>query len=161
MKKLIRVMLVLMLVISISVSFCACATAAGLAAEAAPAADVVVGENPGAQYIMTYIKDIICTAVIALAGWIALQLRPIIIKFFSDKIRRQIANICMNAVEQIYKTLHGEEKLNKALEMAAEMLKKRGIEFDVADMRNMIEAAVCAFNANLVTGILVEEREHT
>ena len=52
----------------------------------------------------------------------------------------------MKFVEQVWKTLHGTDKLNKALETAEALLKKKGITFDAEEMRVLIEAAVVEFN---------------
>ena len=49
-------------------------------------------------------------------------------------------------VEQVWTTLHGADKLAKALETAATLLKKKGIDFDAEEMQVLIEAAVAEFN---------------
>ncbi|MCI7809715.1 phage holin family protein, partial [bacterium] len=49
-------------------------------------------------------------------------------------------------VEQVWYTLHGPEKLAKALETAEVLLKKKGIDFDSDEMKILIEAAVSEFN---------------
>ena len=43
-------------------------------------------------------------------------------------------------------TLHGADRLTKALETAESLLKKKGIDFDAEEMRILIEAALAEFN---------------
>jgi hypothetical protein len=49
-------------------------------------------------------------------------------------------------VEQVWKDIHGEEKLQRALEAAEILLRKKGIPFDADEMMILIEAAVAEFN---------------
>ena len=57
-----------------------------------------------------------------------------------------IAYTVVKFVEQVWKTLHGSEKLAKALETAEILLRKKGIPFDAEEMMVLIEAAVAEFN---------------
>ena len=67
-------------------------------------------------------------------------------RFLNDKTKQNIAKICVQFVEQVYINLHGEEKLLKALERAAELLAEKGIKFNGLEMETLIEAAVAEFN---------------
>ena len=49
-------------------------------------------------------------------------------------------------MEQIYKDLHGEEKLNKALTAASDMPAEEGIKVSDLELKMLIEAAVAEFN---------------
>ena len=49
-------------------------------------------------------------------------------------------------MEQVWKDIHGADKLRKALETAEALLKKKGIPFDADEMMVMIEAAVQEMN---------------
>ncbi|MCI7808170.1 phage holin family protein, partial [bacterium] len=59
-------------------------------------------------------------------------------------------------VEQVWYTLHGPEKLAKALETAEVLLKKKGIDFDSDEMKILIEAAVAEFNEAFKKPLLEE-----
>ena len=64
----------------------------------------------------------------------------------TDESKRAVACVAMQqAVEQVWTTIHGTDKLNKALETAEALLKK-GIDFDADEMEVLIEAAVAEFN---------------
>lgn len=55
------------------------------------------------------------------------------------------------------KTIHGADKLSKALEVAEALLKKKGIDFDAEEMQILIEAAVAEFNKTFKSTPLTEE----
>ena len=58
----------------------------------------------------------------------------------------------MRFAEQVFSDLHGEEKLNKAMEAAALLLKNKRIPFDEKEMRILMEAALQAFHTALQQG---------
>lgn len=82
----------------------------------------------------------------ALAGYIGIFAKKLYTKYVNDKTKQAVAKTVVQAVEQIYKDLHGEEKLNKALEAASEMLAEKGITITDLEMRMLIEAALAEFN---------------
>ena len=66
--------------------------------------------------------------------------------YFKDKIKREVAAQVVKYVEQVYKDLHGEEKLDEAITAAAEMLNEKGITVSELELRVLIEAALAEFN---------------
>ena len=67
-------------------------------------------------------------------------------KYVNTKIKQDIAKTVVRGVEQIYKDLHGEEKLDAALKAASEMLAEKGSTASELELRMLIEAAVAEFN---------------
>lgn len=63
-----------------------------------------------------------------------------------DKVKKEVAAQVVKYVEQVYKTLHGEEKLEKALEAAADMLNEKGITISDLELRVLLEAALAELN---------------
>ena len=55
----------------------------------------------------------------------------------------------MQAVNQIYRDLHGEEKLAKCIDSVSAMLCEKGITITEIEIRMLIEAAVNEFNNTL------------
>lgn len=78
-------------------------------------------------------------------------------KYLDTKIKKDVARTVVQAVEQIYRDLHGEEKLNQALISAAEMLEQKGIMVTDLELRMLIEAAVGEFNKNFNGETTTEE----
>ena len=97
-------------------------------------------------FISEYGTTILYAVLTALAGYIGIVAKRLYTKYVNDKTKQAVAKTVVQAVEQIYKDLHGEEKLNKALEAASEMLAEKGITITDLEMRMLIEAALAEFN---------------
>lgn len=97
-------------------------------------------------FISEYGTTILYAVLTALAGYIGIFAKKLYTKYVNDKTKQAVAKTVVQAVEQIYKDLHGGEKLNKALEAASEMLAEKGITITDLEMRMLIEAAVAEFN---------------
>ena len=97
-------------------------------------------------FISEYGTTILYAVLTALAGYIGIFAKKLYTKYVNDKTKQAVAKTVVQAVEQIYKDLHGEEKLNKALEAASEMLAEKGITITDLELRMLIEAAVAEFN---------------
>lgn len=100
-----------------------------------------------AQFISDYGTTILYAIVTAIGGWLALWAKSLYTKYINDKTKKDVAKTVVQAVEQIYKNLHGEEKLNKALEGASQMLAEKGISISDLELRMLLEAAVGEFNS--------------
>lgn len=97
-------------------------------------------------FISEYGTTILYAVLTALAGYIGIVAKRLYTKYVNDKTKQAVAKTVVQAVEQIYKDLHGEEKLNKALEATSEMLAEKGITITDLEMRMLIEAALAEFN---------------
>lgn len=95
------------------------------------------------EYFLYCYGDTIFTAILCAIGGCAAY---IVNKFLNTETKRKIAKAAMLCVEQVWKELHGEDKMNKALEYAEKELAKKGIKFDADEMKLFIEAALCEFN---------------
>lgn len=99
-----------------------------------------------AEFINLYGMQILYTILIAIAGYIGVEIKKLCTKYINDKTKAAVAKTAVQFVEQVYKDLHGEEKLNEALCAASEMLAEKGITVSELEMRVLIEAAVAEFN---------------
>ena len=72
-------------------------------------------------------------------------------KYLNTETKRNLAKDTVAFVEQIYKTIHGEDKKNKAIEKMVKELNDRGIPYTAEEIDGLIEAAVGAFNQGLKT----------
>lgn len=98
------------------------------------------------QFMTEYGLAIIGTLLTTIAGALGLWAKSIVTKYLNDKTKQTIAKIVVQGVEQVYKDLHGEEKLNQALEMFSDLLAEKGIQVSELEMRVLLEAAVAEFN---------------
>lgn len=99
-----------------------------------------------AEFINLYGMQILYAIVTAIAGYIGIAVKNAVTKYINDKTKKEVAKVAVQFVEQVYKDLHGEEKLNEALQAAAEMLQEKNISVSSLELRVLIEAAVAEFN---------------
>ena len=98
------------------------------------------------EFINSYGTQILYAVVTAIAGYIGIVLKNLVKKYINDKTKKAVAKDAVQFVEQVYKNLHGEDKLIEALKAASEMLMEKGITITELEMRVLIEAAVAEFN---------------
>ena len=89
---------------------------------------------------------ILYSIVTAFAGIIAFIIKRLADKYINNNTKKAVAKTVVQAVEQIYKDLHGEEKLNKGIEYMTELLNEKGIKASETEIRLLIESAVGEFN---------------
>lgn len=140
MKKILALILALILIF-VMMAPVAMATAEG----PAPAVPDTILQSFRDQAVKA-IKELITTAVIALFGWLGLQAKNLYKKLITTKIAQDVCRTTVRYVEQVYKDLHGEEKLHKAMERAAEILASKGIYISENELESLLEAAVNEFN---------------
>ncbi|MBO5507435.1 MAG: hypothetical protein J6A00_06695 [Bacteroides sp.] len=98
------------------------------------------------DFINDYGANILCSIITALVGYIGIEIKRIYVKYINDETKKSVVRTCVKAVEQLYKDLHGEEKLNKCIESVSAMLCDKGIAITDIEVRMLIESAVNEFN---------------
>lgn len=98
------------------------------------------------EIINAYAPEILGAILTALAGVVGLAIKKLATRYINTEVKREIALTVVQGVEQVYKTLDGPAKLEKALESAASMLQANGIKVTDLELRMLIEAAVGEFN---------------
>ena len=98
------------------------------------------------EFINDYGTTILYAVLTAIGGYIGLAVKNVYTKYINDKTKKDVARTVVQGVEQIYKDLDGEAKLDKALTSASEMLAEKGITISSLELRMLIEAAVAEFN---------------
>lgn len=98
------------------------------------------------ELISEYGVEILMAIITFVATYLGAYLKKVLTKWLNNKTKQDIANTCVKAVEQIYKNLRGEEKLQEALKAASEMLQSENIAVTDIELRMLIEAAVAEFN---------------
>ena len=97
-------------------------------------------------FICNYGIQIIGLLLCAILGCLGRAAGKIYQTYVNDLTKQAVAKTVVQFVEQVWKAIHGPEKLQKALEAARVMLEKKGIDFDAEEMEILIEAAVAEFN---------------
>lgn len=81
-----------------------------------------------------------------LFGTVGMFIKNMVEKYLDTDTKKDVAKSAAAFVEQVWKDIHGRDKLRKALETAQVLLAKKGINFDAEEMEILIEAAVAEFN---------------
>lgn len=98
------------------------------------------------EFVANYGMEILYAIITAIAGYIGIVVKNLYQKYVNDNTKKAVVKTCVQAVEQIYTNLHGEEKYNKVVESASEMLTEKGITITDIELKMLIEAAVGEFN---------------
>lgn len=98
------------------------------------------------EFIQNYAGELIFAALTAIVGFIGTALKKEYEDSNEDKKKREIIANVVKSVEQIYKNIHGTEKLKKAMETASKMLAQKGISITELELMVLIESALCEFN---------------
>lgn len=116
--------------------------------------------NIFSEFIQQYGTTILYAVLTAIAGYVGIVIKNLYEKFINDRTKKTIVKTCVQAVEQLYKELHGEEKYDKVVEAVTEMFNERGITITEIEMKMLIEAAVGEFNKvfeSTTTEVTVDE----
>lgn len=93
--------------------------------------------------ILSAIITALGTALGLLAKWVY---NKTIGDKMKDETKEKVASLVVKYTEQVWKDLHGEKKLEKALEAFSEMLGEKGITISDLEMRVLLESALAEFN---------------
>lgn len=94
--------------------------------------------------LQPHIISIAVTLISALAGWLGLKVKA----FLDTQEKRDIVEATVMYVEQVGKTLGGDEKLALAKERALEWINTKGFKVSEIELEILIESAVQNFYAH-------------
>lgn len=97
------------------------------------------------EFISQYGTTILYSILVAVAGALGTWIGKIYKRYVNDKTKEAVVRICVKAVEQLYKDLHGEDKYNKAVESIVEMLNQKGITITELEIKMLIESTCQEF----------------
>ena len=105
--------------------------------------------NAFGEFIQQYGATILYTCITAILGYLGITIKGLISKYLSDKTKREVVKACVRAIEQLYKDLHGQDKYDKVVEYATEILLSKGIEVSASEIKILIEQFVIEMNNEL------------
>lgn len=97
-------------------------------------------------FIWSYGIEIVGLILASIFGCLGYAAKKVYQNYINDDTKRKIAKTVVQFVEQVYKDLHGEEKLKTAMKRASELMAEKGINVSSVEMETLIEAAVAEFN---------------
>ena len=98
------------------------------------------------ETIQPYLLEIIVAILTGVASFIGVKVKKLYEEYVNTKTKKEIVECTVKYVEQVYKEIHGEEKLNKAKEKALEWLNEKAINISDTELEILIEASVNGFN---------------
>lgn len=96
--------------------------------------------------IKTIITDIAPVVLATIGTFLIGIIKAKYSEYVNTDTKKEIAMLTVRYVEQVFKTLHGTEKLNKAKSTFVKMLNDKGIKVTDDEVTMLIEAAVCEMN---------------
>lgn len=101
------------------------------------------------ETIQPYILEIIVAILTGVASFIGMKIKKVYEDHINTKTKKDVVDTTVKYVEQVYKDIHGQEKLIKAKEKALEWLNEKGISISDTELEILIEASVNGFNNGL------------
>lgn len=104
------------------------------------------------EKVINFLNDygILSAVITALASALGVLAKKIWDRTVGNKIKdetkKDLAETVVKYVEQVYSDIHGEDKLDAALEAFSKMLSQKGIEISELEMRVYLESALANFN---------------
>lgn len=99
-----------------------------------------------ADILNEYLLKLVLIIILAIATWLGTQIKALYKKYVDTEIKQAIAATSVRYVEQIFKDIHGQEKLAEAMKKASELLAENGITISDTELIALLEAAVNEFN---------------
>lgn len=100
------------------------------------------------DFISNYGTTILYSVLGGIFTWLGAGIKKIVKNHFDEKTKREIVDTVVQAVQQLYGKLPGEEKLQKALEACYEMFAQKELLTTELELRMLIEASITKFRGN-------------
>lgn len=94
------------------------------------------------------IMEIVPIVLAAIGTFIVGIIKAKYTEYVNTDTKRELAMLTVRYVEQVFKTLHGTEKLDKAKASFVSILNERGIKITDEELTMLLEAAVHKMNEN-------------
>ena len=96
--------------------------------------------------ILQIVLPILATFLTGLFTYIGTRLKKVYEEKVNTETAKTVVEDAVRFVEQVYKDLHGKEKLEKATAQVEEVLQSKGITISEAEINMLIESAVYGLN---------------
>lgn len=92
------------------------------------------------------LMDLLPIVIAAVGTFIVGIIKAKYTEYVNTDTKKELAMLTVRYVEQVFKALHGDEKLNKAKSAFVKVLNERGIEISEDEVNILLEAAVHKMN---------------
>ena len=98
------------------------------------------------EWLANYGGEILTLIITAVFTFLGTAAKNILKKIANNKEKREVVKDVVKSVEQMFKNIHGKDKLDKAIENASIILNEKGITVTELELLTLIESAVAEFN---------------
>ena len=99
------------------------------------------------EFINQYGLSIIHSFLAIIISYITVTIKRIYKKHVDEEMKEKVVNMVCHAINQLYPNASSEDKLNKAIINAKEILSEKGISLSDLELRMYIEYTVGCFNS--------------
>lgn len=96
--------------------------------------------------LLDILLPILATFLTGLFTYIGTRLKKVYEEKVNTETAKNVVEDAVRFVEQVYKDLHGQEKLEKTTAQVVEVLQSKGISISEAEINMLIESAVYGLN---------------
>lgn len=101
--------------------------------------------------IVSAIMPYVVTIVTAIFAYLAVKVKAKFDEKINTETKREVIEATVKYVQQVYETLDGKDKLQKALDTSIQWLNEKGIKITEAEATILIEAAIKGFKEGWTT----------
>ena len=98
------------------------------------------------QEIINALLPVILTGLTALISYLGVTIKSKIVAKVDTETKKNLLETTVKYVEQVYKDIHGAEKLEMAMNKAEALFKEKGIKIGKVELEMMIEEVVNNIN---------------
>ena len=96
-------------------------------------------------FLNEYGYTLIYTTLMSIISYLGYRVQTIYEKYLEQKIKKEQANMVCQAINQLYKDLPNEEKLEKAITNLKIIFEEKNIKTTALELRFLIESTVNCF----------------
>lgn len=94
------------------------------------------------EILQNYIFEILVAIITAVMSFVGLRIKTAYTKYIDTQTKKDVVKDTVKYIEQVYKDIHGAEKLELAKTKALEWLNEKGIKISEIELEILIESAV-------------------
>lgn len=99
------------------------------------------------EAIRPALESLLAVILTTVFSYIGLEVKRLYKRYADTVEKQEVIQSTVKYVEQVFKTLEGPEKLQKAIDAASAQLTQKGIAVEASELRTLIEAAVHGLKA--------------
>lgn len=94
------------------------------------------------EILQNYIFEILVAIITAVMSFVGLRIKTAYTKYIDTQTKKDVVKDTVKYIEQVYKDIHGTEKLELAKTKSLEWLNEKGIKISETELEILIESAV-------------------